>query len=67
MFALKIATDNTAFGFGAGREVARILRTLADRLENADDDMGPVMDFNGNTVGSFELGAEGAPPRKRIR
>lgn len=59
MFELKIETDNAAFGEDEGdaaREVARILRELADRM---DSDLWnrteTVRDINGNRVGSFTL------------
>jgi hypothetical protein len=50
---ITLNTDNDAFVADAGSEVARILRTLADRFE---DGIGagtvPLKDGNGNTVGS---------------
>lgn len=56
MFTLTIETDNAAFTDDAAREVARILRQLAKKLEDGKDS-GKVMDLNGNSVGSFELSA----------
>lgn len=54
-FHLTINCENAAFGDGnAGNEVARILRHLADRVENSDlagGDEFRLMDFNGNRVG----------------
>jgi len=57
MFTLKIETDNAAFSDGRGAELARILRKLADKIEDADarGDKGKVMDYNGNSVGTWEL------------
>jgi hypothetical protein len=57
MFTLSIATDNTAFREtpdDAAREVARILRETAERLERGKRE-GRVSDANGNTVGEFAL------------
>lgn len=57
MFEITIETDNAAFGEdegGAGPEVARILREVADKVENGAAG-GRVFDFNGNGVGRFNL------------
>ena len=59
MFALKIKTENAAFENdhqGEGLELARILRRLADKVENigGSDDHGVLMDVNGNRVGEWE-------------
>lgn len=66
-FVLRMNTDSAAFegaddDFGAGPEVARILRELADKLDTPAD-MGVVLkwsgglvDFNGNTVGRWAFG-----------
>lgn len=57
MFTLRIETGNTAFGENITdnqREIARILRDLADRLEQGED-CGWLMDANGNKVGTFSL------------
>lgn len=54
---IKIELGNSAFdGGNAGPECARILRKLADRLENGhfstfDYCAGPLKDYNGNNVG----------------
>lgn len=56
-FTLTIDTENAAFGdsqLDAEAEVARILRVVAGRLDEAfwaDD--GTLRDANGNTVGRF--------------
>lgn len=52
-FELHIGTDNAAFEDGPGPEIARILRELADLVE---DDLPPdhvvrLRDVNGNRVG----------------
>jgi hypothetical protein len=66
MVHITIKTDNAAFsnddgeGKAEGPEVARILRHLADRVENATVIEGyacPCIDANGNTVGKFEATA----------
>lgn len=53
MFDLYINTGNAAFGdeAEAGFEVARILRELADRIENGIEDETSLFDVNGNCVG----------------
>ena len=56
MLKLKINSDNQAFDL-EGQEVARILRGLADRLENLDklqECQLPLRDLNGNTVGYYQ-------------
>lgn len=60
MFNLKINTESDAFQEGnAGSEVARILRSIAARIEK---ESGPimltswrVMDVNGNSVGQVGI------------
>ena len=56
MLKLKINSENAAFD-QEGQEVARILRGLADRLENLDklqECQRPLRDLNGNTVGYYQ-------------
>ena len=56
MLKLKINSENAAFD-QEGQEVARILRGLADRLENLDklqECQLPLRDVNGNTVGYYQ-------------
>ena len=56
MLKLKINSDNQVFD-QEGQEVARILRDLADRLENLDklqECQLPLRDINGNTVGYYQ-------------
>ena len=65
MFTLKIETDNAAFtdvtddGFGGpDLEIARILRDVADKLENAEFYAGQsktLRDINGNDVGRAKV------------
>jgi len=54
MFKLTIRTANAAFEDGSAEEVARILRTVADALENGTR-AAPLHDINGNQVGRFDL------------
>ncbi|USN14482.1 hypothetical protein PAPPERLAPAPP_01130 [Brevundimonas phage vB_BpoS-Papperlapapp] len=57
MFKLEIDTGNAAFDDDAKPgELARILRDLADKIENGAD-MGAVRDVNGNRVGRFDVNA----------
>ena len=59
MFKVQIDTGNAAFdedNGGAAAETARILREIADRLENGRTE-GPAFDLNGNTVGRYTLEA----------
>ena len=56
MLKLKINSDNQAFD-QEGQEVARILRDLADRLENLaklQECQLPLRDINGATVGYYQ-------------
>lgn len=58
MFTVTMSTDNAAFTEGdAPGEVARILRRIANRLENGDTE-GKCVDVNGNAVGDFSLRLE---------
>lgn len=59
MFTLTIDTDNAAFDDDPGAEVARILRSVADRVD-ADLGPGPLLggaarDVNGKTVGRWSF------------
>ncbi len=52
---LTISMDNAAFEDMPGVELARILRTVARQIEGSEHgDSGkfPVLDINGNNVGS---------------
>ena len=53
-FTLKIDTQNAALDDDAELEVARLLRSIANRLEAGNYD-GRIKDYNGNDVGSFNL------------
>jgi hypothetical protein len=54
-FTLTIDCNNAAFEEDAAAEVARILRTLASKLENGQTYFPNVFDINGNTVGLAQL------------
>lgn len=57
MVTIKISTANEAFD-SPGPEIARILRTLAYRVEDGELLHGireiKIQDVNGDTVGSFK-------------
>lgn len=56
-FTLGFYCDNAAFADGDGRaEVARILRDVAQRIENGENPPHHIRDANGNTVGFAKLG-----------
>lgn len=54
---IRINTDNAAFDRrGGGREAARILRDLANKIEDEDVHLSfyvTIMDINGNSVGTM--------------
>lgn len=59
-FTLTIESGNDSLTDGTGAnadELHRILTNLADRVRYGaqDGDSGAVLDFNGNTVGRWEL------------
>ena len=56
-FILSFRTDNDAFHNNENREIARILRHLADRVENSNISAyhSDVKDINGNIVGTYVL------------
>lgn len=62
MFTIKIETGNAAFcdpnceydNYYRGHETARILRSIADRVESGKTD-GYCSDFNGNIVGEYSF------------
>lgn len=54
---LKIEMENQAFSEDANYEVSRILKELADKIENRGIDTYVLHDINGNNVGEFEIGA----------
>ena len=65
VFKLSIRCENAAFdGRGRFREVARLLKSAAVRVEQGEGD-GHLRDLNGNTVGewSFVHEREDTDPR----
>ena len=52
---LTINSDNAAFDGNAGAEVARILRALADAIEDGGEGHFRLYDVNGNGAGSAFL------------
>jgi hypothetical protein len=57
MLRVKIETDNDAFSGDGEREVARLLRKVADRVLRGELD-GVLLDSNGNRCGAFDLRLE---------
>ena len=51
-FEMRITCKNAAFEDG-NQEISRLLRSVADIIETSDT--GTLRDYNGNTVGDFEL------------
>ena len=57
---IEIATDNAAFTdhkYGKLGEISRILRRITQRIENGELS-GKCMDFNGNSVGTWDVQEE---------
>jgi hypothetical protein len=56
VITITIQTDNAAFEDDPGREVARILRSVAGKFSNGLDYNGKkLLDENGNKVGRLEI------------
>ena len=59
---IEINLDNDIFQLGGGLELARLLRNLADDVENNNAcNLGsyiPIIEINGNKVGEFEVVGE---------
>lgn len=60
-FRILFKIDNDAFVDGRDAEIARILRDVADRLDEGQSG-GNVRDYNGNTVGDFGIRIDGVMP-----
>lgn len=61
-FTLTINCDNAAFDPAPDYEIARILRSMADRLEGLDLDADTTInlyDINGNKCGTANFDTEG--------
>ena len=54
---ITIETSNAAFDEDMGREVRRILGTVASRIRNEGLHGMILHDVNGNTVGRLEVGS----------
>jgi hypothetical protein len=55
-FTLTFEMGNAAFADGEhAAEVARILRSIASRVEEYADEDGNVYDYNGNHVGQWDM------------
>ncbi len=55
-FKIEIECNNAAFGDLPGFEVARLLRGVADEVDERDilpGETGPLRDYNGNRVGFY--------------
>lgn len=50
---VKVEMDNAAFEDAPATELGRILRKLADEVENDGASFVRLMDSNGNKVGTF--------------
>lgn len=53
LFQIEIETDNSAFEDSG--ELGRLLRKMADQVDEGRT-TGPVIDINGNQVGSYRFG-----------
>lgn len=51
---IKVQMDNAAFEDSPSRELARILRRLADQVEAGTKEVN-LRDVNGNAVGTFKV------------
>ena len=59
MFTLTIRTANAAFENFPGFELARLLREIADSIEETtDDDASVIRDINGHRVGQWNFTTE---------
>ena len=54
MFKMEFKTGNAAFEDYAEQEISRILKEIADKVENGSTG-GKVRDINGNTIGEWDL------------
>lgn len=52
---LRLDMKNAAFNSGMATETARILREVAERIEQDGDSEGILRDINGNTCGEFQV------------
>lgn len=54
MFELNIELENAAFEDDSS-ELSRILKELADKLDQGSTEPGSVRDINGNKVGTYKF------------
>ncbi len=54
MLRIEIATDNDAFVPNPYQELSRLVRGVADKMDNGCDG-GNILDVNGNKVGRWDL------------
>ena len=54
-FEIIMNLDNDAFNPDASYEVARILRQLADKIEERSALRMPIQDINGNSIGHIRV------------
>lgn len=54
MLKIEMETGNAAFADSKMWEAARLLRIIASKIEKGYTD-GPIIDINGNTVGTWTL------------
>jgi hypothetical protein len=59
-FTINMTCDNAAFEDEPAPEVARILRSIANKLDERDgyDKYQTILDVNGNDVGRWRLGED---------
>jgi hypothetical protein len=57
-FNVHFECDNAAFDDAPRYEISRILKELAERIEDGGDWTGVIRDVNGNRIGEFELTGE---------
>jgi hypothetical protein len=61
-FEMQFGTDSAAFEEDRSAEIVRILGTVADRIHRQGIEPGdarPILDINGNNIGTFSLGVRG--------
>ncbi len=68
-FTVAFDADNAAFEPEPEHEIARILRVIAERVENGEDisHFKTIFDINGNDVGRYSLRSQGVEPARLKR
>ena len=54
MLTITFETENAAFEGDKLREIAKMVRQVAEKIE-AGRDSGKIMDVNGNSIGTFDV------------